>query len=270
MYQSKSWVGALACLMIVVPSCGADSGGGDGDGGTSADARPGDPDAAAPAPDANEEPFSFFVTSLQTLRDQSGSQDGFGGDFGGLAGADAICQTAAASVGFGHRTWRAFLSATTDGNGGGAVNAIDRIGDGPWYDRNGRLIAMNRAGLLATRPMGDAQAVADMTDEFGQPLSILGDSHDVITASNSSGELASTDPASTCSDWTSAVGPGTENRVMCGHSFPRSNNSGRNWLSDHPLRGCSPGVNLIQNGPGTGDCVGCSGGYGAIYCFAAD
>ena len=32
--------------------------------------------------------------------------------------------------------------------------------------------------------------------------------------------------------------------------------------------GCSPGVNLQQNGRGTGDCVGCPGGYGGFYCFA--
>ncbi len=30
--------------------------------------------------------FSFFVTSLEAMRELSGSQDGFGGDLGGLAG----------------------------------------------------------------------------------------------------------------------------------------------------------------------------------------
>ena len=39
-------------------------------------------------------------------------------------------------------------------------------------------------------------------------------------------------------------------------------------MSDHPLRGCSEGANFLQNGPGEGTCIGCSGGYGGIYCFA--
>lgn len=69
------------------------------------------------------------------------------------------------------------------------------------------------------------------------------------------------------------------NTVMIGHSFPRdTEGSGRpggpggrggsNWVSDHPVRGCAPGADLEQNGAGTGNCVGCNGGYGAIYCFA--
>ena len=55
-------------------------------------------------------PMSFFVTS-------QGS--GNGGNLGGLAGADAICQNLAESVDQGHLTWRAYLS--TQGNN--AVNA---------------------------------------------------------------------------------------------------------------------------------------------------
>ncbi len=219
------------------------------------------------APDANLQPFSFFVTSLATMREQSGSQDGFGGDLGGLAGADAICQTAAAAVGFGGKTWRAFLSVT-DGGNGSPVHAIDRIGDGPWYDRNGRLVADNRAGLLSTRPLGDAQTVNDLPDENGQPLSALGDAHDVMTGTDPQGQLEENDPVATCMNWTSAVGPGSEGRVVCGHSWPAM--SGGSWVMAHPMRGCAPGVNLVQDGPGEGDCVGCSGGYGAIYCFALE
>jgi len=44
--------------------------------------------------------------------------------------------------------------------------------------------------------------------------------------------------------------------------------SGQSWITAHRVRGCAPGVNLVQDGPGSGDCVGCGGGYGAIYCFA--
>ncbi|MCB9537238.1 MAG: hypothetical protein H6704_13380 [Myxococcales bacterium] len=235
-------------------------------------------DAAPPPPDAGAPPFSFFVTSLQALRTLSGSEHGFGGDLGGLEGADGICQTIAEGVGQGHKTWRAFLSAT-EGPDGQPVHAIERIGQGPWYDANGRLVAENIEGLLSgDRPAGDPQTIDDLPDEYGVPISVLGDAHDVVTGSNPQGRLDSANPASTCNDWTSAEAIG-QNLVKCGHSFPRMGRGGRpprpggppggaSWLSDHPLRGCTPGVNLIQNGPGEGTCIGCSGGYGAIYCFA--
>ena len=46
-------------------------------------------------------PMSFFVSS-------TGS--GKGGDLGGLAGADALCQRLATAAGAGGKTWRAYLS----------------------------------------------------------------------------------------------------------------------------------------------------------------
>lgn len=228
--------------------------GGDGDGGVDVD---------APAGDVN---FSFFVTSLETMRAQSGSQDGFGGDLGGLAGADAICETAAANVGFGHKTWHAYLSTY---NNGSPINAIDRIGEGPWYDRNARLVATNKAGLMSgNRPAGDAATINDLPDEFGIPGTSLGDTHDIMTATNTQGRFDGSSAAASCQDWTSAVGPGSEERVRVGHSWPAG--SGQHWATAHRMRGCSPGVNLVQNGPGNGDCVGCGGGWGAIYCFAME
>ncbi len=259
---------------IVIMACGA-CGAPDGaevivDGAVGGDGARADAarlDDGALAPDAATAHFSFFVTSLDTMRAQSGSQAGFGGDLGGLAGADAICEVAAAAVGFGSKTWRAFLSVTDDG-GGQAVNAIDRIGVGPWYDRNGRLIAADVAGLLHDRPLGDPQTIDDLPDEFGVPLTLYGDTHDVLTGSNQFGQLQDADPATTCADWTSAVGPGSEELVACGHSWPAP--SGQNWIRSHNVRGCAPGVNLVQNGPGEGDCVGCGGGWGGIYCFALE
>src|SRR5262245_33405057 len=145
-------------LVLPLAACGADP-----LGGGATDAGMGVPADAALAR------FSFFVTSLATMRMQSGSQDGFGGNLGGLAGADAICQRAAADAGFGGKAWRAFLSVAK-GPTGGPAHAIDRIGDGPWYDRNGRLVAMNRAGLLQARPAGDPQSVNDLPDEAGVGL----------------------------------------------------------------------------------------------------
>ncbi len=259
----KSWlliglVTAVACDAGSLDTPGADatpSGGG-------ADAAPGD------QPDAETaQPFSFFVTSLDAMRELSGSQDGFGGNLGGLDGADSICQQAAARVGAGDKTWRAFLSATT-GPGGAAVHARDRIGTGPWYDANGRLVASDLTGLLQERPDGDPATVSDLPNELGEPLTIFGDSHDILTGSNEQGMLDDADPVATCQDWTSAVGPGSENRVRLGHSWPAQ--SGTNWIRAHRARGCAPGVNLTQNGPGVGDTVGAGGGWGGIYCFALE
>ena len=51
------------------------------------------------------------------------------GDLGGLTGADAHCQSLAAAVGAGARTWQAYLSKQTIA-GAPAVNARDRIGHG--------------------------------------------------------------------------------------------------------------------------------------------
>jgi hypothetical protein len=211
--------------------------------------------------------FSFFVTSLATMRMQSGSQDGFGGNLGGLAGADAICQRAAAGVGFGSKTWRAFLSVAR-GPAGTPVHAIDRIGNGPWYDRFGRLVAMDRAGLLQTRPAGDVQTVNDLPDENGAGFkSTFVDAHDIMTGSNEQGMLDGNDPSATCGDWTSAVGPGSENRVRCGHSWPAM--SGMHWIRAHRLPGCAPGVRTTFTPPGQeGNTVGGQGGWGGIYCFA--
>ena len=230
-----------------------------------------EPDTEEPDPALDLEPFSFFVTSLEIMRELSGSQDGFGGGLGGLTGADSICQQAAERVGFGAKTWRAFLSAT-DGGDGQPVHAIERIGEGPWYDRNGRLIAEDLAGLLQERPDGDPQTVNDLPNEFGEGLQDMGDTHDVMTATNRDGQLDSTDPANTCNDWTSTTavpiggGRGEGGGLRLGHSWPAG--SGMSWTTVHSARSCAAGVNLIQNGGGDGSSVGAGGGWGAIYCFA--
>jgi hypothetical protein len=80
---------------------------------------------------------SFFITSVGP---------GNGAALGGLAGADRHCQMLADAAGFGDRTWRAYLSTTaTDGQP--AVNARDRIGNGPWYNAKGVMVAQNVADL---------------------------------------------------------------------------------------------------------------------------
>jgi hypothetical protein len=222
--------------------------------------------------------FSFFVTSIEAMRELSGSDNGFGGDlrFGettGLQGADKICATIAEKEmpGASQKRWRAFLSVSDDGSGN-TVHAIDRIGTGPWYDRNGRLIADNVDGLRSTRPAGNAQAKADLPNERGEGQKTqpgpnangLADNHDVLTGSTSQGRLESANAAYTCNNWTS-TGSG---RPRLGHSWPA--NSGQGWIQAHPAAGCQAVVNITQNGPGDRDCegVGCGGGYGALYCFA--
>ena len=221
-------------------------------------------------PPGDVDRFSFFYTSLAAMRRLSKSQNGFGGDFrfgtpSGLEGADKICQTIATEVDpkFGTKQWRAFLSVT-GGAGGTPVHAIDRIGEGPWYDRLGRLVAMNKAGLLAgDRPMGDPAIVSDLPDETGVGTRRLGDTHDVVTGSNRMGRLRYPGLANTCQDWTSAMGNTT---IGFGHAWPAG--SGRHWIEVHTGRSCAPSVNLVQNGGGDGSGIGSGGGWGGIYCFA--
>jgi hypothetical protein len=206
------------------------------------------------------EHFSFFVTSLEAIRRESGNEDGYGGDLGGLTGADEICRKIAekSMPGSGAKGWRAFLSTST-------TNAIDRIGSGPWYDRVGRVVAMNINGLLGTRPAGDAAIINDLPNESGVPNragtgSGSDDNHDVITGSNAMGKW---DNGPTCEDWTSAMG-GDGPRV--GHAWPAQ--SGMSWIQAHTAPGCEPSVSLSQNGAGSGNGIGNGGGYGGFYCFA--
>src|SRR5262249_22310320 len=81
---------------------------------------------------AQQANMSFFVTS----------SGGMGADLGGLAGADARCQQLAGTAGAGAKTWHAYLS-TQAANGQPAVNARDRIGNGPWQNAKGAVVAKN-------------------------------------------------------------------------------------------------------------------------------
>jgi hypothetical protein len=285
---------ALALSTAFVFACGGGS-----------DTPPADagPDSAPPDADVSQlDPFSFFVTSLAALQDLSGSQLGFGGDlrFGetgpgaGLRGADKLCRTIAerSMPGASAKRWRAYLSAADDGNGGGPVHAIDRIGNGPWYDRLGRVLAPTRADLLYTRPEnGDPVIRDDFPNEDGvpnhQPDVTMGevDNHDMLTGTDDTGHLYH--PTSTCLDWTSSVGnQALDGYPRVGHSWPRSafppDVAPRapgpgpwdldNWQSSLDESGCAPGVNLIEMGPPdpTSNTVGSGGGYGGFYCFSLD
>src|SRR5262249_24799413 len=77
--------------------------------------------------------MTFFVAS---------SGPGKGADLGGLEGADQRCQTLAQGAGAGSKTWHAYLSSNA-ARQGGAVNARDRIGPGPWQNFKGVVVAQN-------------------------------------------------------------------------------------------------------------------------------
>lgn len=234
--------------------------------------------------------FSFFVTSFKAMKEKSGSANGFGGDLrhgetgagAGLKGADKLCSEIAESSlsGSGAKQWRAFLSATAGGASGGAVHAIERIGEGPWYDRRGRLVANSKTDLVQTRPsMADAVIKNDLPNEEGVPNHNPDgtgnvDNHHVLTGSGTDGRLYANDVKATCNDWTkSEVAQADAPRV--GLSWPRGGGGGGNvssshWISAMDESGCGAGASLTEmGGPNNNNpTVGSGGGYGAIYCFA--
>src|SRR5262245_57459599 len=165
------WVSALAALALaavagLVSSAQepprAPAGGGQGRGGP-------------------PQPMSVFITSVGK---------GDGANYGGLAGADAYCQQMGEAAGRTGVTWHAYLST----QGAGAVNARDRIGNGPWYNSRGQLIAMNVAELH-----GDTLEQARLGNRMGKQLSLsekqgiingVGDmpnTHDILTGSQADG-----------------------------------------------------------------------------------
>jgi hypothetical protein len=254
------------------------------------------------------DPFSFFVTSLAALQDLSGSENGFGGDLrygeaDGLSGADKLCGEIAerSMPGSSAKEWHAFLSTTAGGVDDGPIHAIDRVGEGPWYDRLGRVIALDKESLVNQRPEGiDPEIELDLPNEDGVPNHApdgeLVDNHDMLTGTNDQGQLYTEDGdalAATCNDWTSAepsgaprvghpwptgagrdTGTDTGTRPAGGGGFGGGGGGGfgdmANWMSALTEAGCAPGVSLVEmGGPKADDpSVGSGGGYGGFYCFA--
>ena len=187
----------------------------------------------------------FFITSRGT---------GKGGDLGGLAGADAHCQSLAKAEGAGDHTWRAYLS-TAATTGQPAVNARDRIGTGPWYNAAGELVAMNLEQLHNARsPLNKDTAVTERADSVNG----VGDTpnrHDILTGSRPDGTAFSGNEDLTCRNWTS----GGAGRVQVGHHDRMGQGEGSSsWNSAHASRGCSQ------------DDLLSTGGAGLFYCFAVD
>jgi hypothetical protein len=206
---------------------------------------------AAPA-QAQQANMTFFLTS---------AGPGNGGNLGGLAGADAHCGKLAQAAGSIGKTWHAYLST----QGAGAVNARDRIGNGPWQNAKGVVVAKSVDDLHS-----DANNLTKQTalSEKGDVINGRGDQpnrHDVLTGSTADGKAFPADKDMTCKNWTSS----TDGAAMVGHSDRqglRDDAPSKSWNSSHPSRGPQGSTG---GGCGQADLRG-TGGDGLLYCFAVN
>jgi hypothetical protein len=200
--------------------------------------------AVADRAEAQDAEMGFFITSVGI---------GNGADLGGLNGADAHCQALAEAAGAGDRTWRAYLSTQGDG----AVNARDRIGEGPWANAEGLQIAANVEDLH----LNNANIRYEYAlNEHGETVNSggMGDSpnfHDILTGTQMDGTAFPPGQDRTCNNWTSS---GEGNAMVGHHDRITIQTPGASWNSVHPSQGCGQ-----QN-------LEATGGAGLFYCFAAD
>ena len=189
--------------------------------------------------------LGFFVTSATSPT----------GSFGGLRGADGLCLRLAAAVGAGGRTWHAYLSAERDPDSGNRpVDARTRIGNGPWVNANGVVVANSVADLHSRT--GNAEVFVDERGRRinGQwPGSPGPTEHDILTGSNADGTVAA---GLTCADWTSAS---PDLQAQVGHSDGlgaggSTAGTAVSWNSAHVNGSCA------NTAP--------RGGAGRLYCFA--
>ena len=205
--------------------------------------------ALAQAQQATPSPnMSFFVTS---------KGPGKGADLGGLAGADAHCQSLAQAVGAGSKTWHAYLSSNTNAaNPGATVNARDRIGNGPWVNFKGATIATSVDDLHSDNNKINTE---NGLTERGQKVPGVGyvfNMHDIMTGSQPDGRAFPGQMNLTCSNYTSS----TFGKVEVGHvdrTGLSDTRQAHSWNSSHQSRDCSQ-EGLIS-----------TGGNGLLYCFAA-
>lgn len=182
--------------------------------------------------------MTFFITSVGP---------GDGGNLQGLRGADAHCQSLAAAAGAGGKEWRAYLSTSSQ-------DARDRIGNGPWHNAKGGVIATSVDELHS-----DANNIGKETalNEKGETVNGRGDQpnrHDILTGSNPDGTAAEF----TCGDW---VHDSDDSTAIVGHHDRiglRDDAPSKSWNSSHQTRGCSQAA--LQG----------TGGDGLFYCFAAN
>jgi hypothetical protein len=184
--------------------------------------------------------MSFFLTS-------KGS--GAGGNLGGLAGADKICQDLAQAAGHGALTWRAYLST----QGQNAVNARDRIRCRTVVQRARRADRGERG--RATWRSADRRRHSALWTSAATGIPGSGFQRRTGTTSSPAprprGSRAYPAGADmTCNNWTSSDEGEDEREARVGHHDYAA------WNSTHDSRGCSqPGLVSL-------------GGDGLFYCFA--
>lgn len=195
---------------------------------------------------AQQATMTFFITS---------AGPGKGGDLGGLAGADAYCQSLAQAAGAGNRTWRAYLSNFAP-PGVTPINARDRIGNGPWHNAKGVLIAQNVDDLHSADNKINKET--GLTEK-GEVVKGRGDTpnmHDILTGSQMDGRAFPGNINVTCNNWTSS----TFGKALVGHHDRQGiadTEFQKSWNSSHISRSCSQ-PDLVA-----------TGGNGLFYCFAA-
>ena len=202
-------------------------------------------DAQEKAPPASQ--MTFFTTRVGS---------GKGADLGGLEGADRICQRLAQSAGAGSHTWKAYLSTQATA-GHPAVNARDRIGKGPWKNREGITIAKNLAELHGNNNIDRYTALTEkgeLVNGRGSPTN----DHDVLTGSQPDGTAFAAGEDRTCGNWTKN---GTEGVAMLGHMD-------RLGLTDDAVAMSWNSTHLTRGGCNT-EALRSTGGAGLFYCFAA-
>ena len=193
-----------------------------------------------------QEPMTFFLTSVGP---------GDGANLGGLEGADAHCQQLADAAGAGDRSWKAYLS-TSASDETPAINARDRIGNGPWHNALGVMVASDINNLHSE---SNQLSKANSISETGAVISGRGDTpnrHDIITGSQLDGTASSSGEDTTCSNWTSNSEDGSA--LVGHHDREGGGDNPTSWNSAHGSRGCSQ-----ENLQGTG-------GDGLFYCFATE
>ena len=162
-------------------------------------------------------------------------------------------RTLAATIGAGGKTWHAYLSTNAAAQGG-AVNARDRIGKGPWQNSKGVVIAKDVDDLHSA---GNNLTQQTALTERGNMIAGVGFTpnwHDALTGSQADGRAFPANLNLTCNNWSSS----TFGSAMLGHidRNPKTNEFSQSWNATHMSRSCSQ-PDLIA-----------TGGNGLFYCFA--
>jgi hypothetical protein len=137
-----------------------------------------------------------------------------------------------------------FVTSAGSGKGadlGGAVNARDRIGSGPWQNAKGTVVAKSPAELHGTNNISKQTALTEKGEMEPDGTAFAGAED------------------RTCGNWTKS----TQGSAMVGHHDRqglRDDDASKSWNSSHPSR--SPDGGCSQND------LKSTGGNGFFYCFA--